>query len=60
MSKLQDQKLKNLVWNRDGHKCIYCGSIRGLGVSRINKKLWNPFLLSNLAIMCGECRMKNN
>ena len=56
------QKVKDLVWNRDGGKCISCGSNENIEFDHIIPiSKGGPSTYKNLQILCQNCnRSKSN
>ena len=50
------QKVKNIVWERDGHCCIYCGSTRAMPNSHyIPRSKGGLGIEQNIVTLCNRC-----
>ena len=52
------KKVKDLVWERDGHKCIICGSPYAFPNSHFVRRSQNGMgIPENIVTMCQRCHM---
>ena len=54
-------RISPLVFRRDGHKCVYCGSVERLTVDHIQpQSKGGDHHISNLTTACRDCNSKKN
>lgn len=52
-------KVKQIVWERDGHKCIFCGSYNAMpNVHVISRAYGGLGIEQNVVTACLECHRK--
>jgi 5-methylcytosine-specific restriction endonuclease McrA len=53
------KKVKDIVWERDGHRCIVCGSIYAMPNSHFIRRSQNgKGIEENIVSMCQSCHRK--
>ena len=53
------KKVKDIVWERDGHRCIICGSYQAMPNSHyIRRSQGGLGIPENIVTMCSRCSRK--
>lgn len=58
-----DTKLKKVVWERDGHKCIFCGKMVSVNCANAHytkRSQGGLGIEENIVTLCSECHFQED
>ena len=54
-------KVKHIVWERDGHKCIFCGSYNAMPNAHVISRAYGGLgIEQNVVTLCPECHHEDD